>query len=70
MADHYRRTVELLDEIDCLASDLADAYRARASRETIGDIHAALSRSLKLADIHATLSVRQALQDSRLLVPA
>lgn len=63
MADHYQRAVELLETIDDLTGDLKQAYAARASREHVADVHAELSRSLKLADIHATLSVRQAIQD-------
>lgn len=73
MADHYERAIDLLDEIDDLTVDLKMAYRAKASREHVADLHAALSRSLKLADIHATLSVRQALEDTamtRAAVPA
>lgn len=73
MADHYERAVDLLEEIDDLAEDLAIAYRANASREVVADIHAKLSRSLKLADIHATLSVAQRLEDTamqRAAVPA
>lgn len=73
MADHYERSLDLLDQIEDLTVDLKLAYREGASRTIIADLHAALSRSLKLADIHATLSVRQALEDramARAAVPA
>lgn len=61
MADHYRKTVELLEDVDDLAVELLEAYKSHAGRETVGDIHAALSRALKKADIHAKLAIAQAM---------
>lgn len=63
MADHYKKTLELLDEISGLETDLASAYRAGRPANQIADLHQRLGRTLKKASIHAQLAAYQAHYD-------
>jgi hypothetical protein len=80
MADHYLKSIELLDELDTIRSEIARLYaepvpsapgpngwvRPPGVRKQLATLHSRQGIVLKLAEIHASLSVRQALLDQAL----
>jgi len=75
MADHYRKSVEILEEVSDVRAELAKLYeepflptpdgwrRPPHVHKRIVTLQQKLGHLLKLGDIHATLSVRQAVMD-------
>jgi hypothetical protein len=67
MADHYLRSIELLDEVAEIRRELTDLYLAgRRDPSGVAELHSRLGVCLKTAAIHAQLAEVQALQDVRM----
>lgn len=59
MADHYRKAVELLEELDVLDVDLEKAYDQPATPQVMAKrarIHHRIGQAMKRAEIHAALA--------------
>jgi hypothetical protein len=63
MADHYRKTIDLLVEVDELETKLDQAYAERAHPAITGDLQGQIGRRLKRAQIHSNLAMAQAQYD-------
>lgn len=63
MTDHYRKTVDLLLEVDALETKLDQAYAERAHPAITGDLQGQIGRRLKRAQIHSNLAMAQAAYD-------
>ncbi len=69
MTNHYQKTVELLDEIASLETELATQYRQQrlghpgSHANRIADLHQRLGRLLKKAAVHSQLAIAQAYYD-------
>lgn len=71
MADHYLKTLDLLDEVDDIETDLRDLYAAPYARNRpamAAELNRRFRASVKAAEIHATLAaaqmVAQAIRDA------
>lgn len=62
MADHYIKTLEYLDEIECKRSDLLDEYHEGPRPAVVSQLHQDVGAAMKLAAIHAELATGQALR--------
>jgi hypothetical protein len=63
MPNHQLRSLELLDEVDDLQQELAEAYASKSPGHVVADLHQRINLTLKKADIHATHALRQAVED-------
>lgn len=74
MADHYLRSIELLDEVEQHRKDLrvlhAGQHRSPADAKRIAQKYDAIRQSTALAKVHAQLAEVQALHDLRAVAEA
>jgi len=65
MANHYQRSLELLDEVDAARTELRRHYLETPTpdRHKVADLHQTIGVCLKLAGIHATLAEAQSVTD-------
>lgn len=61
MADHYLKTLELLDDVAAVRAAIAlehDKPAEERDRRRLGRLHADYGMLLKIAEVHALLAVR------------
>lgn len=62
MADHYRKTVDLLDEVEGIEQEIRSLYGngIEPRKDVAADLHRRHRSALKRAEIHAQLALVQA----------